>query len=129
MGQVFFSVVCMHSADAPPVPFHAHIGGGGIGAESTLESIREWDNKNPLYTVGYEDNPNHIWKIVDHAFCEDISKPCLTSNHETKGYVILYYKPVDTASVIRDCLPELLEDLLEVREDENCFLPSSHRRL
>jgi hypothetical protein len=108
MSQVFFSVVCMHSADAPPVPFHAHIGGGGCSAESTLESIREWDNKNPVYTVGYEDNPNHIWKIVDHAFCEEISKP--SSTHETKGYVILYYEPVDKESVLRDCLPESLDN-------------------
>ena len=101
----FFTIVGTHSDNAPPAMFNVPIGGGSDDVEETVKIAFVSEQTNPCYTVGYEGNPDHEWRIVDYAvsFTERSAK-----NHPSLGYVILYYEPINIDAVMRDCLPELL---------------------
>lgn len=103
--ETFFTVVGTHSDNAPPAMFNTPIGGGTNNAEETIAMAFTWEQMHPCYTVGYEGNPEHEWRIVDYAV-SSLEEPA--KNHPTLGYVILYYEPVNPDVVMRDCLPELL---------------------
>ena len=100
------SVIGVPSENSPPVDFETVYSSGFVDAKQILELTLEEENKYPVYTAGFRGNPEHLWKIVDHAICA-VETPA--KNHSEPRYIILYYEPVNISAVLRDCAPHLLD--------------------
>ena len=98
----FFSVAHLHADDAPPVPFFIPVGGGSCTHQSTIDETIEWTSNHPIYTVGYEGNPDHLWEIVDFAVAESLT--VAPANHSCSKFVVFYYSPINKEQVAKDCL-------------------------
>ena len=102
-----FFVAGVHSENAPPAYFETPIClSFDSDTESFIKRVFDREEESKTYTVGYRDNSDHVWKIVDYA----ITAPDKSSKtHPGIKYLILYYEPVNIDAVIRDCLPHLLD--------------------
>ena len=105
-----------HSEQAPPAYFETPIYPSfDSDIDAFVKRVFEREEKDKTYTVGFRDNPDHVWKVVDYAICSPDKSP---SSQPKVKYLVLYYEPENIASVIKDCLPHLV-DLPENDQEES----------